>query len=269
MKKNLLHLSCPSCGVEPGAIDIQQVKGKTIKCPVCQAEFYLSGKLVGGDDLSYKEVLETPVGIREVNHITSLEIILGVWSKRKLSSLASALFLLFVFIYKSGLDEKIDSFRVDDYSTWFSLGVSVILLLSLGLPFLIKNRILLDKQWIEVVIFPRNLFLTNKKYNVNDVEQIFVEERKKRRKRNRRGKVFFDVKIKMKGEEQAQRLIKNLISPEHAYYIENKIEQYLQIKDSKIEGAYDIRNGRPASSGGRYAKMKDIMRDNFNKEIKT
>lgn len=225
-----MEVYCDRCQTEIKSRYIDQEKG-TAKCKSCNYVFDYRSQLETETDYR-RDDIELPGSIKLIRDKKRL-VVEYRWLNARLLYLVpfclcwdAALFLW----YKTGF--------ISTDSTPATLYVLLHILLAIGLTyyciaeFLNRTIISADQQGLQVTDTPLTFF-RNRRINREELDQLYAKEKIHRGKKLSWSS--FEVHALLK-EDTNMRLVAGLKTSEQALYIEQVVEDYLNITDRPVEG---------------------------------
>lgn len=235
-----MHLNCPSCRLPIVADDVNLVKTIAI-CKSCDNIFDfeedLKGKELPG---RYRREIVIPPGIEVLHLMNELEIMVKWRQSSKKFTLFFALFwnaIVFFVTMAMIVGGGLSSLGPLLFMSLFAFAGVYMLYASIG--YLVNTTfITVDEKRLSIDHRPlKFLIQKDKHFAPEDIDQVYVR-RYEVGKKNDQSVYAFEVAFKSKNGK-SQSLVKELHSEEHARYIEQEIEFYLQIKDRPVKGEWD------------------------------
>lgn len=228
-----MNLHCKQCEKPIAAGDINLDRALA-KCAACNAVFSFADQIEGDNDARKvdRAAVGLPENMRDESSGYKLRLV------RRWFSPAIFILLIFCFLW--------DGFLVFWYSMAFKEGAPLIMkvfpilhvLIGVGLTYGVVcgfvNRTEVEVEGGELRVRHGPLPVPgNRRLAADDLQQLYTRERLRR---NRNGHSYqYEVRAKTRGGKSVS-LLSGLSDPELALYYEQRIEQFLGIKDEPVRG---------------------------------
>lgn len=238
-------LNCPKCNHAPITEDLDMETG-IIKCGQCQEEYHIEGKDLNTENLSHKHIPNPPKRLKVERQAGYLEL---SFSEGKSFGGVIAIVIIpiiFGFVYFNFFGANTSQLSFGENTNYVFIGLTLFALfwlyswVQLVVGFVNETYINVSHQKMEIGKRPIKIFSKTKSFRASNIEQLYVRSYKIHHKdeNSSHTKTYFSLDLKLKSQPGAVNLLKNITSPEFAFYIEKEIERYLGIEDRLEIGEY-------------------------------
>ncbi|MFK7924978.1 MAG: hypothetical protein AB8H47_23675 [Bacteroidia bacterium] len=262
-----MNLVCPSCSRKTTALEVENMDFGVVSCQDCSTEYHILGYSIDQDDRSYKQITQTPKGLRFKQLEKGTRFIIKN-DKGKVLSLIWAILVLGITGLIVSAEPNPNNVGKFDFVAILTLA-AIYLSVPLSIYFAFRNRCIeMHPSKIQIAYSFLGWIHFPIEYLITDFEQFYVHKRVLKSKGKRYVRYSLIGKTK---DLQTKLLIENIRSFSIAFFLEQELEEYYGIVDESLLGEFDPRKelDKDWNLGDSFLFVKKVLKNTKEEEART